>query len=77
MQNRKKLVPAVILGLALTLAPISWAGGPQQSGSLGPLDWLKIWIVQLLEGSCPNPPESAGPGDSQQDELGNLIIPSG
>jgi hypothetical protein len=71
MQNRKKLAPTLFLVLALALAPHSWAGEPATL-SLGPLEWLKVWIASLLE-------EASGVPQPEADhcEGGPLIIPSG
>lgn len=82
MRNGKKLGPVVIFALVLTLSPIAWAEGPESASSLGPLDWLKAWIVQLIEEF--DPPAASGLGCSRtdrvcwpEDEDGPQIIPSG
>jgi hypothetical protein len=69
MQNRKKLAPTLFFVLALALAPLSGAGEPATL-SLGPLEWLKVWIASLLEEQSQDPP-------AEHCEGGPLIIPSG
>ena len=71
MQNRKKLALALILVLALALAPHSWAG-EQATASLGPLEWLKVWIASLLEEAS-----GAAQPDGNACEGGPQVIPSG
>lgn len=82
MRNGKKLGPVVFFALVLTLSPIAWAEGPASASSLGPLDWLKAWIGQLLEAF--EQPAAASIGCSgtdrgcwPEDEDGPSIIPSG
>lgn len=75
MQNRKKLAATLIFVLALALAPHSWAGEPATL-SLGPLEWLKVWIASLIEEATEAEPEILD-HCTQDPELGNVIIPSG
>lgn len=82
MRNGKKLGPVVIFTLVLALSPIAWAEGPASASSLGPLDWLKAWIVQLMEEF--DQPAASSPGCSRsdrgcwpEDHDGPSIIPSG
>lgn len=82
MRNGKKLGPVVIFTLVLTLSPIAWAEGPASASSLGPLDWLRAWIVQLLEEFDRGPAPAHGcaatdRGCWPEDHDGPSIIPSG
>lgn len=82
MEKGKKLGPAVILALMLSLSPIAWADGQENASSLGPLDWLKAWIGELMEEFDPPAGASLGctgtdRGCSPVDEDGPSIIPSG
>lgn len=73
MQNRKKLAPTLFFVLALALAPLSGAGEPATL-SLGPLEWLKVWIASLLEESVDRQDQDP---PAEHCEGGPLIIPSG
>lgn len=75
MQNRKKLAPTLFFVLALASAPLSWAGEPA-AVSLGPLEWLKVWIASLLEEKA-EPLVDAAQSPPDQCEGGPQVIPSG